>query len=298
MGLYPDNTIDFHDMFPSEDACIEYLIRLRWPNGFVCPYCNSAKAWEKSISTFRCASCGRDISVTSGTIFHRSHLSLRVWFQIIGDVVSQKHGVSALGLSHSLGFTSHKTITEALRKLRRAMVRPGRERLSGLVEADEIIVGGIRSGSPGRSHNTKVLVLVAAEDKGNRGIGRIRLLTIADASANSLERALSTMVELRCAIRTDGWRGYQRLQSLGYDHRVIKQENADSDADVTPLVHRVSALLKRWLLSTHQGSVRPANLQQYLNEFTFRFNRRRSRSRGLLFYRLLSIALIYRTSTS
>src|SRR3989344_5726089 len=215
MGLYPDNTIDFHDMFPSEDACIEYLIRLRWPNGFVCPYCNSAKAWEKSISTFRCASCGRDISVTSGTIFHRSHLSLRVWFQIIWDVVSQKHGVSALGLSHSLGFTSHKTITEALRKLRRAMVRPGRERLSGLVEADEIIVGGIRSGSPGRSHNTKV-----------------------------------------------------------------------------------SALLKRWLLSTHQGSVRPANLQQYLNEFTFRFNRRRSRSRGLLFYRLLSIALIYRTSTS
>lgn len=241
---------------------------------------------------FRCASCRHDVSVTSGTIFHQSHLPLRLWFQILWEVVSQKHGASALGLSHALGLSSHKTIAEALRKLRRAMVRPNRERLAGLIEADEIIIGGVRPRSPGRSRNTKVLVLVAVEDKGDNGIGRIRLSIIPDASATSLERALRTMIEPRCPIRTDGWRGYQRLQSLGYDHRIIKQKDTEPGADTTPLVHRISSLLKRWLLSTHQGSVRPTHLQQYLNEFTFRFNRRYSRSRGLLFHRLLSIALI------
>lgn len=264
---------------------------LRWPDGFVCLHCKTRRAWIKNIGTFRCASCKRDISVMSGTMFHQSHLPLRVWFQILWDVVSQKHGVSALGLSHSLGLKSHKTIAEALRKLRKAMVRPGREHLSGIIEVDEIIVGGLRHGSPGRSRNTKVLVLVAVEDKGNKGIGRIRLSIIPDASANAIEHALRMMIEPKSKVRTDGWRGYQRLALCGYDHDIIKQKETDPGVDTTTLVHRISALLKRWLLSTHQGAVRPANLQQYLNEFTFRFNRRRSRSRGLLFHRLLSIAL-------
>lgn len=292
MRLYPNDTIDFHDMFPSEEACAEHLIQLRWPDGFVCPHCHATRAWKKRIVMFRCASCRRDVSATSGTIFHQSHLSLRLWFQILWDVVSQKHGASALGLSHALGLSSHKTIAEVLRKLRRAMVRPNRERLSGLIEVDEIIVGGVRPGSPGRSRNTKVLVLVAVEDKGKSGIGRIRLSIIPDASATSIEYALRGMIESRCSVRTDGWRGYQRLRSLGYHHRVIKQRETEPGVDTTPLVHRISSLLKRWLLSTHQGGVRPAHLQQYLNEFTFRFNRRHSRSRGLLFHRLLSIALI------
>lgn len=229
--------------------------------------------------------------MTSGTIFHQSHLSLRLWFQILWDVVSQKHGASALGLSHALGLSSHKTIALALRKLRRAMVRPDRECLSGLIEVDEVIVGGVRPGSPGRSRNSKALVLVAVEDKGKDGIGRIRLSIIFDASANALEHALDTMVEPQCSVRTDGWRGYQRLKSLGYHHHVIKQKETGPGGDTTPLVHRIAALLKRWLLGTHQGGVRPTHLQQYLNEFTFRFNRRRSHSRGLLFHRLLSIAI-------
>lgn len=292
MRLYPTDTIDFHDMFSSEEACAKHLIRLRWPDGFVCPNCRGTRAWKKSMVMFRCATCRRDVSVTSGTIFYQSHLSLRLWFQILWDVVSQKHGVSALGLSRALGLSSHKTIALALRNLRRAMIRKDRERLSGLIEVDEVIVGGVRKGSPGRSHNTKVLVLVAVEDKGRNGIGRIRLSTILDASANSLEHALDTMVEPQCSVRTDGWLGYQRLKSLGYDHRVIKQRETETGGDTTPLVHRVVALLKRWLLGTHQGGVQPAHLQQYLNEFTFRFNRRHSRSRGLLFHRLLSIAII------
>jgi len=279
-------------MFSSEKACVEHLIQLRWPKGFVCPRCHGIRAWKKSSTLFRCASCLRDVSVTSGTLFHKSHLSLRLWFQILWDVMSQKHGASALGISHALGFSSHKTIAEALQKLRHAMVRPGRECLSGLVEVDEIIVGGLRPGSPGRSRNSKVLVLVAVEDKGRSGFGRIRLSIISDASARSLEHALRGMIEPRCSVHTDGWLGYQRLQSLGYDHHVIKQKETEPGVDTTPLVHRISALLKRWLLSTHQGSVRPVHLQQYLNEFTFRFNRRTARSRGLLFHRLLSIALI------
>ncbi|OGZ07989.1 MAG: hypothetical protein A2762_00165 [Candidatus Lloydbacteria bacterium RIFCSPHIGHO2_01_FULL_54_11] len=292
MRLYPNDTLDFHDMFPPEEACAEHLIRLRWPDGFVCPHGQATRAWKKSTVLFRCASCRRDTSASSGAIFRQSHLPLRLGFQIMWEAMSQKHGASALGLSHALGLSSHKTIAEALQKLRRAMIRPGRERLAGLIEADEIIVGGVRPGSPGRSRNSKVLAPVAVEDRGKNGIGRIRLSTIADASANTLEYTLRGMIEPRCSVRTDGWRGYQRLRSLGYGHRVMERKDTEPGVDTAPLAHRISALLKRWLPSTHQGSVRPAHLQPYLNEFAFRFNRRHSHSRGLLFHRLLSIAVI------
>jgi len=288
---YPLNTLDFHDIFSTEEACREYLIHLRWPEGFRCPHCNSTRAWQRADGQFRCSGCRRTISVTSGTIFAQSHQPLRLWFQAIWDVVSQKHGVSALGLQHSLGFKSHATTWDMLRKLRKAMVRPDRDRLTGLVEVDETIIGGIRHGKPGRTRGSKVLVLVAVEDKGKQGIGRIRLSVIQDAFADTLEKSLSSMVSLESTLRTDGWRGYQRLSSKGYGHTVIKQRETDPGEDTTPLVHRVASLLKRWLLSTHQGGVHPEYLQEYLNEFTFRFNRRRSRSRGLLFYRLLGIAL-------
>lgn len=208
------------------------------------------------------------------------------------DMVSQKHGVSALGLQHSLGFRSHATTWDMLRKLRRAMVRPDRECLSGLIEVDETLIGGLRRGKPGRSRTTRVFVLIAVEDKGLRGIGRIRLSVIEDAFADTLERTLKHMVSLESTVRTDGWREYQRLSSKGYSHIVIKQRETVPGEDTTPLVHRVASLLKRWLLSTHQGGVHPEHLQEYLNEFTFRFNRRHSRSRGLLFYRLMEIAIL------
>lgn len=289
---YPKDTLEFHDMFSSEESCIQYLANIRWANGFVCPHCHATRAWRKRTGLFRCAMCKRNISATSGTIFHLSHQPLRLWFQVMWDMVSQKQGVSALGLQHSLGFRSHATTWDMLRKLRRAMVRPGRDCLSGLIEADETLIGGLRRGKPGRSRTTRVFVLIAVEDKGLRGIGRIRLSVIEDAFADTLERTLKHMVSLESTVRTDGWRGYQRLSSKGYGHIVIKQRETIPGEDTTPLVHRVASLLKRWLLSTHQGGVHPEHLQEYLNEFTFRFNRRHSRSRGLLFYRLMEIALL------
>ena len=277
-------------MFSSGEACIEYSVRLRWPNGFLCSRCYGRKGWRRNADTFRCALCARDVSVTSGTLFHQSHLPLRVWFQIMWDMVSQKQGVSALGLSHSLGLKSHKTMEQALRKLRRAMIRPDRDCLKGCVEIDEIIVGGLRRGKPGRSSTTRAMALVAVEDKGKEGMGRIRLRVLPDAAADMIEKNLKVMVESDCIIRSDGWRGYQRLESLGYTHRVVKQSDVGPRGDTTPLVHRVASLLKRWILNTYQGSVSPHHLQEYLDEFTFRFNRRRSRSRGLLFYRLVTHA--------
>lgn len=238
-----------------------------------------------------CKQCGKETSVTTGTIFQDTHLPLRLWFQAVWYAVNQKHGVSALGLQKALGLGSYRTAWSMLHKLRRAMVRPGRERLSGTVEVDETFVGGKTPGMPGRSHGAKVIVLVAVEDKGEEGIGRIRLKIIPDASGKSLIPAIEEMVEPGSHIRTDGWDGFYHLGSHGYDHEVIEKRGIANE-DATPLVHRVASLLKRWLLGTHQGAVGISHLAYYLDEFTFRFNRRTSRSRGKLFLRLMEQAVI------
>ncbi|MDO8553055.1 MAG: IS1595 family transposase [bacterium] len=290
MVEYPRTTIEFHDMFASENDCMRYLERIRFDQIFSCPHCRGTHARRRTDGAFRCLNCGRNISVKSGTIFHQSHIPLRTWFHAIWEMVSHKQGVSALGLQQTLGMRSHATAWDMLRKLRQAMVRPDQERLSGLVEVDETIIGGLRPFTFGRTPTSKVLVLIAVEDKGVQGMGRIRLKVIPDAGADMLERGVRSMAALESCIRTDGFKGYLRLFSLGYGHTMIKKRDVKDGSDTTPLVHRVASLLKRWLLSTHQGAVHAEYLQEYLNEFTFRFNRRRSRSRGLLFYRLVEIA--------
>lgn len=291
MKLYPVNVIDFQDMFPTEKACEEYLYVVRWPEGFICPQCMHTEAWRLGSGLLRCRSCKRDTSLTAGTIFHGSSLSLRLWFQAMWYVVCQKQGVSALALKSILGVGSYKTAWEWLHKLRRAMVRPGRDRLSGTVEVDEIFIGAPQKGKEGRGALGKALVLVAVEDKDGKDIGRIRLATITNASHAAIVRALKTMVEPGSVVRTDGWRGYAGLKKDGYDHAVIERDTSNED-NLTPLVHRVASLLKRWLLNTHQGGVQHTHLSYYLDEFVFRFNRRTSRSRGLLFYRLIQQALM------
>jgi|SRR3989344_1969042 len=291
MKLYPVNVIDFQDMFPTEKACEEYLFLIRWPEGFKCPTCKHTEAWKKSSGLLRCKKCKRDISLTAGSIFQDSRLPLRLWFQALWYVVCQKQGVSALALQKILGLGSYKTAWEWLHKLRRAMVRPGRERLSGMVEVDETFIGGPRSGTTGRGADAKVLVLIAVEDKAGAGIGRIRLAVIPDASHSSLQRAIKGMVEQESTVRTDGWGGYAGLKRDGYHHVVVDKEKADVGENLTPLAHRVASLLKRWLLNTHQGGVQHTHLAYYLDEYTFRFNRRTSRSRGMLFYRLMQQAL-------
>jgi transposase-like protein len=215
-----------------------------------------------------------------------------VWFRAIWHVTSQKTGASALGLQRVLGLGSYQTAWTMLHKLRRAMVRPGGERLEGRVEVDEIYVGGKERGREGRTAQTKSLVVVAAEEDGD-GIGRIRMARIARASKTLLHGFIQQAVEPGSVVHTDGWKGYPGLASKGYGHEVtaLQGQPIELATESMPRVHRVSALLKRWLLGTHQGAVRPQHLDYYLDEFTFRFNRRTSRSRGKLFYRLVQQAV-------
>jgi len=204
-------------------------------------------------------------------------------------VTSQKYGASALGVQRVLGLGSYHTAWSWLQKLRRAMVRPGRDRLVGTVEVDEIVIGGVREGKRGRGAEGKTLVLVAAQ-QAERGIGRIRLRRVADASQASLEPAVSEMVESGSVVKTDGWGGYNGLQALGYQHEVIRPAVETGD-NLLPMVNRIAALVKRWLLGTHQGAVAFSHLEYYLDEYVFRFNRRTSKSRGLLFLRLMEQAV-------
>jgi transposase-like protein len=204
-------------------------------------------------------------------------------------VTNQKQGVNAMGLQRALGLGCYQTAWTWLHKLRCAMVRPGRDHLQGTVEVDETFVGGPRPGKRGRGAAGKVLVLVAAQQDGNR-VGRIRLRRIADASAESLEAAVQEMVAPGSVVRTDDWLGYNGLEAYGYSHEVVRKKATVGD-NLLPLANRMASLLKRWLLGTHQGAVRPSYLDYYLDEFTFRFNRRTSRSRGKLFYRLVQQAM-------
>jgi transposase-like protein len=296
MEDYPTTILEFEQRFATEKACQEYLFRLRWPEGFRCPRCGHDRAWLTSRGLYRCQRRDFQSSVTAGTIFHDSRKPLWLWFRAIWYVTNQKQGVSALGLQRVLGLRSYQTAWTWLHRLRRAMVRPGRDRLSGTVEVDETYVGGERPGKRGRGAAGKTLVVVAVEDTG-AGAGRIRLHRVRDASADSLTPAVEVSVEPGTEVRTDDWDGYLRLQAKGY-RRTIVRKTEEIGENLLPLANRVASLLKRWLLGTHQGAVQPSHLDYYLDEFTFRFNRRTSRSRGKLFYRLLQQATVVEPVTN
>jgi transposase-like protein len=228
------------------------------------------------------------MSVTAGTVFQDSHLPLTVWFRALWQITSQKNGISALGLQRVLGLGSYKTAWAMLHKLRRAMVRPGRDRLSGVVEVDETYWGAEETGLIGRQTVNKAIIAVAVEEDG-RKIGRIRLQTIPNLTQTALHGFIAISVEPGSTVRTDGFQSYLGLQ--GYTHQRHVQTERAEDEHVLPRVHRVIGLLKRWLMGTHQGVVSAEHLDDYLNEFTFRFNRRTSASRGKLFYRLAQQAV-------
>jgi transposase-like protein len=287
MEDYPRTLAEFERRFATEEACRIYLSQLRWPEGVLCPRCKGQTGWAARRHVWVCAGCGFEVSVTAGTIFQDTRLPLTLWFRAIWWVTSQKTGASALGLQRVLGLGSYRTAWTWLHKLRRAMVRPGRDRLTGRVEVDEAYLGGARPGKRGRGAAGKALIVVAAQEDGE-GIGRIRMRRIKDASAASLHPFITEAVELGSVVHTDGWEGYIGVDQQGYRHAVTIRTRTASE--LMPRVHRVVALLKRWLLGTHQGAVSPAHLDYYLDEFTFRFNRRTSRSRGKLFYRLVQQA--------
>jgi transposase-like protein len=288
---YPRTILELEDRFATEDACREYLMRLRWPAGFTCPRCGHQGGWLAKRGYVICQGCRYQASVTAGTIFQDTHKPLRLWFRAIWQVTSQKNGASALNVQQVLGLGSYLTAWTWLHKLRRAMVRPGRDCLSGRVEVDETYVGGASQGKDGRS-TEKALIVIAVEEDG-AGMGRIRMARVADETRRSLHRFIRASVQPGSIIHTDGNPSYTGLDAIGYEHEatVLAGRGKDAATELLPRVHRVAALLKRWLLGTHQGAARPAYLDYYLDEFTFRFNRRKSRSRGKLFYRLLQQAM-------
>jgi transposase-like protein len=285
---YPRTALELERRFSDEQACRRYLFALRWPKGFVCPRCGGGRAWEMGRGLWLCGDCRHQVSVTAGTIFHRSHQPLTTWFRGMWQVASQKNGVSALGLQRSLGLGGYQTAWTMLHKLRRAMVRPGRDRLCGQVDVDETYWGGEEAGVIGRLTHEKAIVIVAAEHDG-AGIGRVRLRRIDDLTKTTLHGFIAQAVEPGSTVTTDGLSAYLGL--TGYTHDRQVQRRAAEGEHLLPRVHRVISLLKRWLLGTHQGAVGDEHLDYYLDEFTFRFNRRRSRSRGKLFYRLAQQAV-------
>ena len=289
---YPRTFTEFDRFFGEETACRDYLTRLRWPVGFVCARCGTqATAWTTSRGYLHCRSCEAETSITAGTIFENTRNPLRTWFLAMWFVTSQKHGANALGLQRVLGLSSYQTAWTWLHKLRRAMVRPGRERLKGVVEVDETYVGGAEEGVHGRETETKAIVVIAVEMLEPKGFGRIRLRRVPDCSGACLIPFVRESVEPGSIIHTDGWRGYDALAKHDYERKITVLSASEDPAHVLmPGVHRIASLLKRVLLGTHQGAVTNRHLDYYLDEYTFRFNRPTSASRGLLFYRLMQQA--------
>jgi hypothetical protein len=288
---YPVTYQQLREWFPDNASCLNYLAALRWRNGFSCPACGHGEFWRTGAGLWMCRECERRTSVTAGTIFHRTRTPLSTWFAAIWFVTSQKNGVSALGLQRVLGFGSYETAWAWMHKLRRAMVRPERDKLRGIVELDETMIGGVSPGSGGGSGD-KMPVMVAVERNGTRRLGRVRLAVAARPNSGELVDWATQVIESGSTVRTDGLRTLRRLSTLGYTHEYTTGYNAGDKASVLPGVHLVASLLKRWLIGTLHYRVEEHQLPYYLDEYTFRFNRRTAKSRGLLFYRLLEQAVV------
>lgn len=295
---YPRSVGELQSWFRTDADCLDYLEWLRWPGGFVCPECGHAEGWRLGDGRFECSRCAARTSVTAGTIFDRTRTPLTVWFAACWLFASGKDGISALSLKRTLEIGSYQTAWAMLHRVRSVLVRPGRDRLAGTVEVDETYIGGQEPGlRGGRARGKKILTGIAVEVHEPKGIGRCRIAPVADASAASLHAFVVDNVEPGATVITDGWQGYRGLDRLGYTHDRRSQRAArargEDPGELLPAVHRVASLVKRWLLGTHQGAVDDAHLPDYLNEFVFRFNRRRSRSRGMVFYRVLELAVAH-----
>ena len=290
MSDFPRSLIAFQRRFADEAACVAYLVAQRWPEGFRCPACGHDRAWalKSKPRTFECTRCHRQTSVTAGTVMHGSKLGLLVWFLGAYLMATHSNGISARQLQAQLGLGSYKSAWLLCAKLRRAMVDPDRKLLTGLVEVDETTIpyrtrNEPVAGAPGRSHRAK-MALIGAVETGERGPGRIRLAPIADYSAASLHGFLAAEVATEATLKTDGWAAYPGAPQAGHEPHIVGSMAAHI---VLPWVHRIFANLKRWALGVYHG-LRRKHLQTYLDEFAFRFNRRRDRHAA--FRSLLRIA--------
>ena len=240
---YPRTFEEFDAWFGSEDACRRYLARLRWPSGFTCPHCGArGKAWRTKRGLFHCASCQGQTSVIAGTIFEGTRKPLRLWFLAMWFVTSQKHGANAMGLQRVLGLRSYETAWAWLHKLRRAMVRPRRDRLKGSVEVDESYVGGEEEGVAGRYTETKAIVVIAVEMQSPKGFGRVRMQRVSGVSASDLTPFVCAAVEPGSIVHTDGWSGYNGITKHGYQRQITVTSASGDPAHVAmPGAHRVAA---------------------------------------------------------
>jgi len=261
--------------FSTEEACAAFLAQSRWPDGFICPRCRGTEAFDlPRRGLYQCKPCGYQVSVTAGTVMHATRAPLAQWFRAAYLLTTLTPGISALQLQRQLGLASYQTAWTMLHKLRRATVNPDREKLRGTVEIDDAYVGGKEEDVVGRQVEKKTPVVVAVEVRG-RASGRIRLSALSDVSAKSLLPFVQVAVEVGSTVDTDGWSGYERLEDAGYGHRVRLMKGAKDPSKVLRHAHRAISNLKAWLLGTHHG-VSPKHLQPYLDEFAFRFNRRRT----------------------
>lgn len=292
---FPKDLPSFERRFGNEDECRKRLFKLKWPDGFKCPSCGCEKFWWTQKHKLHCISCGHQASVTVGTVIENSKKPLTLWFKAIFLASFQKSGTNAMNLKRLLGLGSYQTAWTWLHKIRRSMVKEGRQPLGkdvDLVEVDETYVGGIKSGKRGRGAEGKIPMAVAVETKGNKGIGRIRMKVVENCGASQLKGFLTENVISGENVCTDGWRGYSEACLQGLSHTVV-----ENTKESLKCLHLVASLFKRWLLGTHQGSVSEKHLQYYADEFVFRFNRRTSRERALVFQRLLEQTAMTKAQT-
>jgi len=283
---YPKTLQEFDRTFASDEECLRFLETIRWGAEFRCQSCGTNDYWVLSTGLRRCRACRFKNSVKNGTIFESSRLSLKTWFYSIWWVTEQKTGISALGLQKILGLGSYRSAWLLLHKIRNTMVHADRSLLKGEVEVDEALIGGVRPGKRGRGAEGKELVAIAAECVGTKRVGRIRIQRIADASAESLEAFIRANIAKGSTIHTDGWKSYGGVKAMGYKHLPRKSAQVHPD-ELLPRINIVTALLKRWILGTHHGRLDAKHMASYFEEFVFRFNRRTSKARGLLFQRVL-----------
>jgi len=277
----------FMRMFPTDEACADYLFKVRYPDGFVCPVCGSTKAWPAG--PLRMMICNNDhkISITAHTVMHRTKQPLTLWFYAAYLVSTLTPGISAVQFQKQLGIGRYETAFNMLHKLRAGLVDPERTPLAGRVEVDEAFVGGREDGKPGRGAVDKTLVVIgvevvpyAKETKKDGPVmveraGRIRATVIPNAEAATLLPWVQKNVAKGATVFTDGWPSYNGLAALGYTHeRVLQTVQGKKTGHYLPMVHLIVSNLKRWLLGTHKGAVLSHHMQAYLNEFVFRFNRR------------------------
>ncbi len=286
---FPEDLGEFERRFPDEESCRQFLINLRWDGVPRCGACDCNRTWELSNGRFECKHCGHQTSVTAGTLFHRTQKPLKLWFRAMWEMASRKNGINACELQRLMGFSSYGTAWTWLHKLRRAMAGRPKGALEDEVVGDDAFVGGRAKGKKNVGRGTgKPAVAVAAESRG----GRARIGHIPDTSAKSLIGFYNFHLHDDAHLTTDGHRAFlnKEYQRPNHDMVVIKHLPA-SAADPLRLCHIVFALLKRWWLGTYHGSISRKHLQAYLEEFEFRFNRRKTKGVGRITCRLLEVAV-------